>query len=175
MKIFKKIQFVFFATALLSCTSVFAAPQDDAAIQQNIVSKIAADNTVSGNGIEVRSDDGVVSLNGTARSDQDASKIVEIAAATPGVKEVNTSDLKTPKSDHPVDDSYITAKVKGEFIKNKLFGDHPAPVMSVSVETENGVVSLTGTAETKQQAENAVRLAQSVKGVKKVVSHVVVK
>lgn len=174
MKMFKKVQFIFGAAVLFSCTSVFAAPVGDASIQQEIQSKIAADNMISGTEIKVQAHDGTVFLTGTMPTDKETSEVVEISASTPGVKEVDTSNLKTVKSEHPLNDTLITAKVKGEFAKNKLFGDTPVPVMSVSVETKNDIVFLTGTAETKQQADNAVRLAKEVKGVKKVKSTVTV-
>jgi hyperosmotically inducible protein len=174
MQTFKKIKAVFFATLLFSCASVFAAPVDDASIQQDIKSKMAADKTVSDLNVQVETRQGVVFLTGVTPTDTEASTVVEIASSTPGVTDVDTSNLKTTKSEHPLNDAFITAKVKGEFVKNKLFGDRPVPVMSVSVETKNGVVFLTGTAETKQQAENAVRLAKAVKGVKRVTSKVTV-
>jgi hyperosmotically inducible protein len=172
MKIFKKVKLVFFSTLLLSGASAFAASVDDASIQRDIESKISADNTISTSDIKVSTHRGVVSLSGIAATDKEASTIVEIADATPGVKEVDTSNLKVTKSEHPLDDTFITAKVKGEFAKNKLFGDNPTPVISISVETKNGVVFLTGTADNKQQIDNAIHLAKSVKGVKKVTSTV---
>jgi hyperosmotically inducible protein len=174
MKTFKKINLAFLAGLLLSYASIFAAPVNDVSIQQDIASKIAGDKTTSGLDVTVESRGGVVFLTGTTPTDTEASAVVEIASSTPGVTDVDTSNLKTIKSEHPLNDAFITAKVKGEFIKNKLFGDHPAPVMSVTVETKNGVVFLTGTAETQQQAENAVHLAKAVKGVKRVTSKVTV-
>lgn len=174
MRIFKKIKLAFFAALLFFCASIFAAPVNDASIQQEIASKIAADKTISEMKVNVEVRDGVVFLAGIAPTDAEAGTVVEIASSTPGVTEVDTLNLKTTKSEHPLNDTLITAKVKGAFIKNKLFGDHPVPVMSINVETKNGVVFLTGVAETKQQAENAVHLAKTIKGVKKVMSKVTV-
>ncbi|MDF3054750.1 MAG: osmY 3 [Gammaproteobacteria bacterium] len=173
MEFLKKVKLAFFTAVLFSSVSIFAAT-DDAALQKEVASRVDADQTVSGSDVNIEARNGVIFLTGTTSTDQEASTLVEISSATPGVKEVDTSKLKTTKSEHPLDDTFITAKVKGEFLKNKLFGDDPAPVMSVSVETKNGVVFLTGTAKNKQQASNAVRLAKSVKGVKKVTSTVTV-
>lgn len=69
-----------------------------------------------------------------------------------------------------VTDSVITTKVKAEFAKDKLVS-----ATGVKVETDsNGVVQLSGTAKSKAEAEQAIRLAQSVKGVTAVKSDIVV-
>ncbi len=72
-------------------------------------------------------------------------------------------------------DTAITAKVKGMYVREKLFGDKDISVMGVNVETTNGVVYLTGTVENQLQADNAVKLAKSIHGVKKVESKLEVK
>lgn len=64
-------------------------------------------------------------------------------------------------------DSAITAKVKSAFIKEKLFGSDVA-AMSIRVETINGVVYLSGTADSREQVRNAIRIAKSIKGVRHV-------
>jgi hyperosmotically inducible protein len=85
-----------------------------------------------------------------------------------GVKDVDTSNLQVKKSSQPFTDLVITAKVKGAFIREKLFGVEDITPMSISVETNNGIVYLTGTAETKEQIDNAVKIARSISGVKNV-------
>jgi len=172
-------KYLFLATVALFCVTIFAVPgfndgADDAAIQQEIMSKISQDPIVSSLGAKVESREGVAFLKGATRTDKEASRLVEIAESAAGVKEVDTSNLRVEKSEHPLDDTFITAKVKGVFAKNKLFGDAPVPVVSVNVETKNGVVYLTGTAKNQEQANNAVKLAKTVKGVKAVKSKIVI-
>jgi hypothetical protein len=72
-------------------------------------------------------------------------------------------------------DTAITTNVKAKFVQEKLFGDADISAMSISVETTNGIVHLTGTADNKKQIKNAVKLAKSVDGVKGVVNKVKVK
>ena len=74
-----------------------------------------------------------------------------------------------------VSDAGITAKVKEAFLKEKLFGNTDVSAMSIHVETKNGMVSLTGTAENQNQIDNAIRLATDVKGVQSVSSEVKIK
>jgi len=62
-----------------------------------------------------------------------------------------------------VDDSWITTKVKSEMVANKEVSAH-----NISVNTTNGVVTLTGTAATAQESNKAAEIARGIKGVKSV-------
>src|SRR5205814_1784718 len=110
-------------------------------------------------------------LTGTVNSPAEASKAIELAQETADVKNVdysklNIKEMATTASAQPFADTAITAKVKGSFIKEKLFGDKDIVAMGISVETKNGVVHLTGKVENQQQATNAVKVAKSITGVK---------
>lgn len=132
--------------------------------------KIEADKSLAGSNVNVtiETKDQVVILTGVVNSDSEADTMIKIAESTPGVKDVDTTNLQVKESKQPLQDTYITAKVKGKLIREKLFGDDDVTPMTVHVETNNGVVYLTGTAETREQVENAVKIAQSVKDVTKV-------
>jgi len=56
------------------------------------------------------------------------------------------------------------------FIQQKLFGDKDVAAISIIVETNDGVVSLSGTADNQHQINNAIKIAKSIKGVKEVKS-----
>ncbi|MBA3695323.1 MAG: BON domain-containing protein [Methylotenera sp.] len=67
-------------------------------------------------------------------------------------------------------DSVITTKVKAEFAKDKAVS-----ATHVKVDTDNkGVVTLSGMAKTKAEADKAVNLAKSTKGVTSVKNEIVV-
>src|SRR5688572_17719237 len=67
-------------------------------------------------------------------------------------------------------DSVITTKVKAEFAKDKA-----VHATTVKVDTDaNGVVTLSGTAKTKAEAEKAESIAKGVKGVTSVKNDIVV-
>ena len=88
-----------------------------------------------------------------------------------------TSDTTAVKSESAADvakDTTITAKVKSLFMQKKIFGDKDIAAITISVETNNGVVSLSGTADNQAQIDNAIKIAKSVKGVKDVKSTVTV-
>jgi osmotically-inducible protein OsmY len=67
------------------------------------------------------------------------------------------------RSDHPIDDSVITTKVKGKFLKDKqIRGDN------IEIKTVNGVVELGGVAKNRANSKRAATLARQVAGVKSV-------
>ena len=59
-----------------------------------------------------------------------------------------------------VDDAWITTKVKSEMVADKDVKAH-----KIEVDTKNGIVRLTGTVESWQEANKATDIARSVKGV----------
>ena len=146
----------------------------DTTIMSNVKSKIAADATISGLNVTVTSQGGVVSLVGQVNTDAEASKLIEIAESTPGVKDTDTAKLSVLKSDQPFTDMVITAKVRGTYIQEKLFSDKDISVTEINVETKNGIVYLSGTVDSQEKANNAVNLAKSISGVKSVESKIVV-
>jgi hyperosmotically inducible periplasmic protein len=143
----------------------------DSAITTQVKAKLLADPAVSSLNVSTETNNGVVTLSGTVPTDKEASTAIQIAESVDGVKDVNANSLTVQQSGQPMADTAITAKVKGMFIREKLFGDSPVSVTGINVETKNSVVYLTGNA-TKTQIKNAKRLAKSVDGVTKVVSRV---
>ena len=62
-----------------------------------------------------------------------------------------------------IDDAAITAKVK-----TAIIGEPGLKALQINVDTANGVVTLTGTADSERSLERATQVAQSVQGVKSV-------
>jgi hyperosmotically inducible periplasmic protein len=66
-----------------------------------------------------------------------------------------------------VKESVITTK-----IKTKLAAEHPGSLKHIKVDTDkNGVVSLTGTANSQEEVNQAVAIARNTEGVKSVKSN----
>lgn len=59
-----------------------------------------------------------------------------------------------------VDDAWITTKVKSEMV-----ADSDVKAHKIDVDTKNGVVTLTGTVESWQEASKAADIARGIKGV----------
>ncbi|MFZ2169753.1 MAG: BON domain-containing protein [Methylococcaceae bacterium] len=69
-----------------------------------------------------------------------------------------------------VDDSAITTKVK-----TSILADSKLKTFQISVETFKGVVQLSGFVDSSDQSARAAELARTVKGVKMVHNHLIVK
>lgn len=83
---------------------------------------------------------------------------------TPGATKPNpTGTRQMRRSAHPVDDSVITTKVKGKFLKDKQIRKD-----NIEIKTVDGVVELTGTAKNRANSRHAAALARQVAGVKSV-------
>lgn len=160
--------------AIVFSSGALADAANDASITSDVQSKLAVDTSLKGTAITVSTEDGVVSLSGNVNSDTQASTATQIAGSVSGTKDVDDSKLMVNGSAHPVSDAMITAKVKGMFIQQKLFGDQDIAAMSINIETNNGVVSLSGTADSQTEIDNAITIAKSVNGVKDVQSTVTI-
>jgi len=66
-------------------------------------------------------------------------------------------------SAQPGTDAWITTKVKADLLVTK-----DVPGTAISVSTVNGVVTLAGTVDTKDQIQKSVAIAQGIKGVRSV-------
>jgi hyperosmotically inducible protein len=177
MKVVNIFKLSVLAVSMSLSLNLYAASMNasDTSIVANIQHHFAAEQATSGVNVTILSHDGVVTLAGKVDTDGEASKLIQIAESTHGVKDVNGDSLQIKESKQPYADTAITAKVKGTFIREKLFGDKDVAVMGVTVETTNGVVYLTGDVADQAQADNAIKLAKSVKGVKSVESKLIVK
>jgi hyperosmotically inducible periplasmic protein len=69
-----------------------------------------------------------------------------------------------------VDDSALTARVKGKFAEDKAVS-----AMAISVETFNGVVQLSGAAKSHEERSQAEALASKTSGVKSVRNAIMVR
>lgn len=63
-------------------------------------------------------------------------------------------------SDQPVDDTWITTKVK-----SSLLADTDVSGLTINVDTLNGVVTLKGEAEQQAQIDKAISIARGIEGV----------
>jgi len=76
------------------------------------------------------------------------------------------SDRSSPKTF--VKDSVITTKIKAELAEEKV-----SSLVRISVDTDNhGMVTLSGTAKSKNAANKAVSIARGVEGVTSVENHI---
>lgn len=119
--------------------------------------------------ISVAVDEGRVLLTGTVKDPETRVEAVRLAWQPKGVKEVSNEIQVTDKSSIKdiANDTWITAQVRSKLLFNKGIRS-----INYSVDTVNGVVYLMGLAKDEAELNKATYLASTVKGVRKVVSHV---
>ena len=134
------------------------------------------------NGVNSVVDDlrvGSVATSGSAERDRDADRdrdysesAKQTARDTKEKTETIAHDAKvkseraTEKSGEVLSDAAITSAVKTKFL-----AEPGVPGTSIDVDTNNHVVTLTGTVKTKAEAAKAMAIARDTKGVKRVVNH----
>lgn len=184
------------SSALLAPTLLLAAEGEssstgqaitDTAISTKLRAKLAADSRIHDSDIHVNTTNGEVTLTGTAANSTVKAAATEIARDTDGVRKVD-NDVKAvvattvgdeagktardaghtvkhaaKSTGEEVTDGYITTKVKA-----KLLAAKGVASSGISVETENGAVTLTGHVPTAAQERRAIAIARQVKGVKSV-------
>jgi hyperosmotically inducible periplasmic protein len=140
--------------------------------------------SVSGLATEVDVKDGVVTLRGDAASKEQKDLTTEYALGIDGVKKVKNemTVAKTPKEPVEkttgkkmddmrewVDDASITALVKTSLLYHRSTSG-----LNTKVETNDGVVTLSGKAKNAAEKDLATKVASDVHGVKKVVNNITV-
>jgi hyperosmotically inducible protein len=149
------------------------APINDTWITAKTKIALAADSRVKGRQIEVETTQGVVMLRGKVDSDGAKQAAHDIAKGLDGVKTVkNELQVVAPAKREMVEekDDAITARVKEHFAK-----DAHLKSADIAVQTNAGVVSLTGEVRDIMTSANASWTAWFVSGVKSVKNDLTVK
>ncbi len=81
-----------------------------------------------------------------------------------------TENTKRESTGEYLDDTVLTTKIKSTFI-----GDSRLKANDINVKTYKGIVQLSGFVDTQAEADRAVQLARTVKGVKAVNNSLIVK
>lgn len=155
-----------------------AADMQSARQETQIWTTYALSPYLRANDLRVSVRDGKATLTGTVAEDVNKDLAKQIALGVTGIKDVDNQILVNadfqPKVapdnyGQGIEDASITAAVK-----SKLLWSKAADGRSVTVETKNGRVKLTGNTTSKQTRENAGRLAMGTRGVNSVNNQLVV-
>jgi hyperosmotically inducible protein len=162
--------------AACSSTRTQRAPgehMDDAFVLTSVKSALAADEMTEAHEINVEVNRGVVQLNGFVDSAAEKSRATVVAADVKGVREVQNNLNINPgarSAGMAVDDALLTAKVKAALIQSPDTKAH-----QITVNTERGVVQLSGFVDSATAKAAATTVAMSVTGVKDVDNELVIK
>jgi hyperosmotically inducible protein len=154
----------------------FGEKVDDATITASVKSKLLWNSTTDGLNIHVDTNNGKVTLTGSARNSAEKDLAARITRDTDGVvglsneivlgskpdatAKVNAADAQAERA---VSDTWITSKVK-----SSLMFTRGVDSFDIAVTTLDGVVSLTGVVDSTAERELAVRVTRDIRGVKKV-------
>ena len=94
--------------------------------------------------------------------------LFSLALGVAGCAHDNSNNNRT--AGEVVSDSWITSKIKTDILVHK-----PSSIAKLHVKTRDGVVTLSGTANSQDDLDRAIEEVNSVKGVKQVVNNVEVK
>jgi osmotically-inducible protein OsmY len=178
------------AAAGLTLVTV-ACAQTDAGITTNVKTKLAADDTVKAYDVNVDTRNGVVTLTGEVDSATEKEVAIRIARETEGVRDV-VDQIRigeaTPTAgiDNPDRDRDVSGTIREEgrqagqavsdaalttTVKSKFLADDMVKGLNIDVDTQDGVVTLTGNVATKAEADRAMMLARQTEGVSRVVDN----
>jgi hyperosmotically inducible periplasmic protein len=146
------------------------AEKSDAWLRARVSLALLFHRNVSAVKTDVDVKDGVVTLRGEASSEAQKELTTEYAKDVEGVKDVNnemkvvTPGKKTPETvGEKIDDSSITAQVK-----LTLFLHKATSWLNTTVDTTDGVVTVSGKADNAAEKDLVTRLVSDIHGVKSV-------
>src|SRR3989338_3252294 len=149
---------------------------DDATLASTVKSKLLWNRSTEGLDIDVDTQNGVVSLSGEAQSAEAKELAGRLADNTDGVRKV-VNDLKvsgTPstaakvqdsadKAGAAITDAWITSKVKSSYLVSRNLDG-----LDISVDTKDGLVTLSGMVNTPAEKDLAIEMANNIRGVRSV-------
>ncbi|MGG5870381.1 BON domain-containing protein [Pseudomonas peli] len=147
---------------------------DDATLVATVKSKLLWNSNTEGLDINVNADNGKVSLTGNAQTAEAKELAGRLAANTDGVRavdnqlSVSATDSTAAKAQNAADDTaavisdaWITSKVKSSFIYSRNLDG-----LDISVDTQKGMVSLSGTVLSNAEKQLAIETARNIRGVR---------
>lgn len=152
--------------------SDFSQRVQDATITATVKSKLLWNDNTHGMDINVETNNGVVTLNGTAPSDASKDLAEGLAENTDNVRSVENNLRVAPDGDDAdrtddsrtagdtVNDAWVTSKVKSSYLFNRNLSG-----MDIEVETNNGQVTLAGEVANDTEKALAVEVAENIRGV----------
>jgi hyperosmotically inducible periplasmic protein len=150
----------------------------DTATTAQVKKRLATDKRFENSKISVTTTNGIVTLTGRAPTHEIASAAEDVASSVSGVKGVD-NQISAPSAleaaagkvsqgaktvEHEASDDWITTKIKGQLLADRSVERGS----DINVKTSDGVVTLSGTASSRDALDHARDIARNVKGVKSV-------
>lgn len=147
---------------------------DDATLVATVKSKLLWNSNTEGLDINVNAENGKVTLEGSAQTPEAKELAGRLAANTKGVRDVNNllsvskADSSAAKAQNAADDAaaaisdaWITSKVKSSLLYSRNLDG-----LNITVDTQKGMVSLSGKVLSSAEKDLAVETARNIRGVR---------
>ncbi|MFI8746207.1 BON domain-containing protein [Pseudomonas sp. NPDC077186] len=147
---------------------------EDASLAATVKSKLLWNSNTRGLDIQVKSQNGAITLSGHAQTPAAKELAGQLAANTDGVREVfnhlsiSTADssaseieVAAEEAREAIGDGWITSKVKASFVYSRNLD-----ALNIAVSTEDGFVSLRGSVLSSAEKRLAVDIARNIRGVR---------
>jgi osmotically-inducible protein OsmY len=152
------VAFLFMLPAMTPAFSAAVAQFSNTDISAAVNTELLKDSAVTANNIDVSTNDGIVTLNGTVSTILGKDRAEEIAQAIKGVRAViNRIDVE-PRVDR-------TDKELVQHIKDALMVDPVTESYEIDVKAEDGAVTISGNVESYAEKQISEDIAKGVKGV----------
>lgn len=173
----KLSQWVRFLSGFIICLNFLGAmpsgyalsasfPKTDEVITAQLEAVIAADPVVNHFKIQVDTLQAVVSLRGQVDTIAQANYLVILANAIAGVHAVDAVGLIVKKNNQPLStDNVISSEVIGLYVREGFIDIKHLSSAPIQVNTQEGIVYLSGTVATEELATRVCDLAQTIPGV----------
>ncbi len=161
---------------LFAGVCVYASTNDDAIIAKKIKDVLLNHDNVSAIKTKISVKDGIVTLQGEADSQAQKDLTEEyVDDDVKGVKSVKNEMTVKGEAEKPVktiyniiDDASITSRIKTSLLV------HKSTSILTTVETKDGVVTLSGKVKNAAEKDLVAKLASDIEGVKKVINNLTV-
>ncbi|MBQ9441165.1 MAG: BON domain-containing protein [Alphaproteobacteria bacterium] len=149
-----------------------AQSTDDTIISTQIKHKLFKQYPNVFTDITVATDNGCVLLAGNVQDDRYIREAEKIAWTIDGVKKVNNNLTcnKITSNTQALQDSYVTSACRTKLIATKNIKSR-----NIKINTNEGIVYLSGIAHSEDELEDIISVVKSIKGVKKVFSYIIIK
>jgi len=169
----------FLGVVAVATAMTAACSTSDAGITSAVKSRLAADDMVKADRIDVDTKDKVVTLRGEVETAAAKNRAVELARATDGVRDVvdvlALAPVAAPTSGvgEPVPDAARDEPLTGDpgitaAVKTKMLADTTVSGLKIDVDTKDGVVVLAGNVASAAEKRRAIEIARETDGVKSV-------
>ena len=168
----RRLSFAVLGILVVAAFSVSCA-QSDLGITTKVKSRLDTERSVNASQITVTTKKQVVTLSGPVDSPASKQRAVTVARGVEGVKDVvddmtvSTAVAAMPSSaagtNAAPSDSAIT-----QAVKQNLSAEPATAAEQIQVQTEDGVVTLTGTVKSDEEKQHVVQIARGTEGVQRV-------